>query len=51
MIKKISLIILTLSMVGCGTIKDKSSGISKITDTCPPKSERTIKNILCKEAK
>jgi hypothetical protein len=51
MIKKIAFIIIVFCMTGCATIKDKSSGISKITDTCPPKSERTIKNILCKEAK
>ena len=51
MIKKISLILLVLSVAACTTVKDKTSGISKITDTCPPKSERTFKNIFCKEPK
>ena len=48
---KILLVILVFTMTACSTIKEKTSNIGKITDTCPPKSERTIKNILCKEAK
>ena len=51
MIKKISSIILVLCITACTTVKNKASGISKITDTCPPKAERTIKNLFCKEAK
>ena len=51
MIKKIGLIILLLSMTACSTVKEKASSIKKIGDTCQPKSERTLKNILCKEQK
>mgnify|MGYP006097203269 FL=1 len=48
MIKKIGLIILLLSMSACATVKDKAS---KIFSECPPKAERTVKDILCKDAK
>ena len=51
MIKKIGLIILLLSITACSTVKEKASGIKKIGDTCPPKSERTLKDILCQEQK
>ena len=51
MIKKISLLIILLSFTACSAIKEKTTGITKITDTCPPKSERTLKNVFCKEAK
>ena len=51
MIKKIGLLILLFSITACATIKEKSSGLKKINDTCPPKTERTLKDILCKEAK
>jgi hypothetical protein len=51
MIKKIGLIILLLSFSACSTVKEKASGIKKIGDTCPPKAERSLKDILCKEAK
>ena len=30
-------------------MKEKTSGLKKINDTCPPKGERTLKNIFCKE--
>ena len=48
MIKKNVLIILLLSMSACATVKDKAS---KIFSECPPKAERTVKDILCKDAK
>ncbi len=51
MTKKIGLLILLLTMTACSTIKEKASGIKKIGDTCPPKSERTLTDILCKEDK
>ena len=51
MIKKIGLIILLLSITACSTVKETASGIKKIGATCPPKSERTLKNILCQEQK
>tara|TARA_B110000027_G_scaffold18611_1_gene19350 strand:+ start:410 stop:565 length:156 start_codon:yes stop_codon:yes gene_type:complete len=51
MIRKIGLIILLLSISACSTVKEKASGIKKIGDTCPPKAERSLKDILCKEAK
>jgi hypothetical protein len=49
--KKILIMILLTSVASCASIKDKASGLKKIGDTCPPKSERTLKNILCKEPK
>ncbi|MDB4279943.1 hypothetical protein N9862_00835 [bacterium] len=49
--KKIVIFILLASVTSCASIKDKASGLKKIGETCPPKSERTLKNILCKEAK
>jgi len=51
MIKKIGLTILLLSMTACAAVKEKTSGFKKINDTCPPQSERTLKDILCKESK
>ena len=51
MINKITLTILILSMTACATVKEKTSGFKNINDTCPPKSERTLKDILCKEIK
>jgi hypothetical protein len=49
--KKILMFILLANITSCATIKDKASGLKKIGDTCPPKAERTLKNILCKELK
>ena len=51
MIKKIGLTILFLIITSCATVKEKTSGFKKINETCPPQSERTLKNILCKEPK
>jgi hypothetical protein len=50
-IKKFGFLVLLLSISACATVKEKTSGFQGITDTCPPKEERTLKNILCKEAK
>jgi len=50
-VKKIEIFLLLASITSCASIKDKASGLKKIDETCPPKSERTLKNILCKEAK
>ncbi|MDA9877111.1 hypothetical protein N9C92_01790 [Candidatus Pelagibacter sp.] len=51
MIKKIGIIILLISISACATVKEKADGLKNINDTCPPKSERTLKDILCKEPK
>ena len=51
MIKKFGILILFLTISACATVKEKTSGFKNINDTCPPKSERTLKNILCKEPK
>jgi hypothetical protein len=49
--KKILMFILLVSITSCASVKDKASGLKKIGDTCPPKDERTLKDILCKEPK
>jgi hypothetical protein len=49
--KKLLMLILLTSIAACGSIKDKTSGIKKMNDTCPPKAERTVKHIFCKEPK
>ena len=51
MIKKIGLLVFLFSIAACATVKEKASGLKGITDTCPPKDERTVKDILCKEPK
>jgi uncharacterized protein YceK len=54
MLKKITLLIIVLSLSACASVKEKTGGLNGIkgmTDTCPPKAERTLKNIFCKEAK
>ena len=41
-------------LASCSTVKEKASGlkeIGKITKECPPKEERTLKHIFCKENK
>tara|TARA_Y100000741_G_C18032304_1_gene468827 strand:- start:458 stop:676 length:219 start_codon:yes stop_codon:yes gene_type:complete len=49
--KKILMFILLVGVTSCTTVKEKASTLKKIGDTCPPKNERTLKDIFCKEAK
>ena len=51
MIKKISLTVLLLSVAACSSIKEKAARLKNINDTCPPQSERSLKDIFCKESK
>ncbi len=51
MIKKLALLFVLISLASCASVKEKAGGLKKIGDTCPPKDERTIKDILCREAK
>jgi|TARA_B100000929_G_scaffold110450_1_gene87526 hypothetical protein len=54
MIKKILYIFAFLILSSCSTVKEKTSGlkeIGKIGKECPPKEERTLKHIFCKEPK
>jgi len=54
MINKIAFIILFLILTSCGTVKEKTSGLKEmgsVGKTCPPKDERTLKHIFCKEPK
>ncbi len=51
MIKKLAFIIILVSLTGCETIKQKTGDLKKPGDTCPPKEERTLKDIFCKEPK
>ena len=49
--KKKLLLILLASINSCASVKEKASGLKKIGDICPPKDERSLKDILCKEPK
>ena len=51
MIKKIVLTFLLLSITACSTVKEKAGNLKKPGDVCPQKSERTLKDIFCKESK
>jgi len=54
MIKKIAFTIMLISLTSCATVKEKTSGIKEmgnIGKNCPPKEERTLKHIFCKEPK
>ena len=51
MIKRLALIILLISLSGCETIKQKAGDLKKPGDICPPKDERTLIDIFCKEDK
>ena len=54
MIKKFALIIMFFSLASCGTVKEKTSGLKEmgsVGKNCPPKEERTLKHIFCKEPK
>ena len=54
MIKKIILILFVITLTSCTTVKEKTSGIKgigSIGKDCPPKEERTLKHIFCKEPK
>ena len=56
--KKIILILSIISLTACNTVSEKTSklkpNLSKLKPnigTCPEKSERTLKDILCREPK
>ena len=51
MIKKFGLLLLLISITACSSVKENVSGLKKIGDTCPPQSERSLKDIFCKEPK
>tara|TARA_B100000965_G_scaffold145321_1_gene121139 strand:- start:393 stop:557 length:165 start_codon:yes stop_codon:yes gene_type:complete len=54
MIKKLALIFIIVSLTSCANVKDKASGVKEmgnIGKECPPKEERTLKHIFCKEPK
>tara|TARA_B100001057_G_scaffold369038_1_gene372619 strand:+ start:1683 stop:1847 length:165 start_codon:yes stop_codon:yes gene_type:complete len=54
MIKKLLFIAILTTLASCSTVKEKTSSIKEmgnIGKECPPKSERTLKHIFCKEPK
>ncbi len=54
MIKKILFTIIFIILASCTTVKEKTSGIKEMGNVgkeCPPKGERTLKHIFCKEPK
>ena len=53
-IKKIILILFVLTLTSCTTVKEKAGGLKEMGNVrkeCPPKGERTLKHIFCKEPK
>ena len=53
-LKKSLFIIILITLASCSTVKEKTSGIKEmgsIGKECPPKNERTLKHIFCKEPK
>ena len=54
MINKILFTIIFITLASCATVKEKTSGVrdmGSIGKKCPPKDERTLKHIFCKEPK
>ena len=54
MINKILFSIIFITLVSCASVKEKTSGVrdmGSIGKKCPPKDERTLKHIFCKEPK
>ncbi len=54
MIKIIAFLIMIISLTSCATVKEKTKNIKEvgnIGNVCPPKEERTLKHIFCKETK
>ena len=61
MTKKFIYIFIFIVLTSCSTVKEKTSsikektsgikGIGNIVKECPPKEERTLKHIFCKEPK
>ena len=53
--KIIVFIFILISLSACETVKQKTSDIkdmgSNVAKKCPPKEERTLKHIFCKEPK
>ena len=54
MIKKIIYLTVFLALTSCASVKEKTSDLKEIGSIgkeCPPKEERTLKHIFCKEPK
>ena len=54
MIKKLRFVITFILLASCSTVKEKAGGMKEmgsIGKKCPPKDERTLKHIFCKEPK
>ena len=52
MIKKSLFIIVLITLASCSTVKEKTGSLKEmgnIGKECPPKDERTLKHIFCKE--
>tara|TARA_B100000780_G_C20671740_1_gene267365 strand:- start:290 stop:445 length:156 start_codon:yes stop_codon:yes gene_type:complete len=51
MLNKTIMIFITLILTSCGSISDKAGKLKPNTGECPPQAERTLSDIICKEAK
>ena len=55
--KKIAFVFIFFSLTACETLKERTGDIkikdvgSNIAKECPPKEERTLKHIFCREPK
>ena len=51
MIKKLIIIFVTLTLTSCGSISEKAGKLKPNMGDCPPLDQRTVSDIMCKEAK
>ena len=50
--KKLIMIIFAMSLLNsCANVTDKVGKLKPNTGECPPQAERTLSDIICKEAK
>jgi hypothetical protein len=51
MINKIFMIFIAVTLASCGSISDKAGKLKPNLGECPPADQRTVSDIMCREAK
>jgi hypothetical protein len=51
MINKMLLILTVVTLASCGSISDKAGKLKPNLGECPPADQRTVSDIMCREAK